>query len=82
MYDALTTAYSLIYSGSKSPHSKTWREKDSLSSLGCNVELKDLFIKVRDYDRRYIEDNRDDEDDSYLNTLFLERGGRGGPRKP
>jgi len=81
MYDALTTAYSLIYSGSKSPHSKNWKEKDNLSFLGDNFELKDLFIGVRDHDRRCIEENRDDEDDSYLKMLFLERGGRGGPRK-
>jgi hypothetical protein len=80
MYDVLTAAYSLVYRGSKSPYSKRWREEDSLSSLGYNVELKDLFIKVRNYDRQYCEDNRDDEDDVFLKMLFLERGEGGGPR--
>jgi hypothetical protein len=57
MYDALTTAYSLVYRGTRSPYSTKWKSKDYLEDhpgiLGNNRELYDLFHEVVRYDKQY-----------------------------
>jgi hypothetical protein len=51
MYEALTTAYSLVYSGAKSPYSKRWSVKDYLGDFGNDMELSQLFVEVMIYDK-------------------------------
>ncbi|KAN0095195.1 hypothetical protein V8E51_015906 [Hyaloscypha variabilis] len=80
MYEVLVTEYSLVYSGAKSPYSKRWKIKDCLDALGYNSELFGLFLEVRNGDWQYCEDNRGDEDDLHLTTLFVDRKEGGGPR--
>jgi len=57
MYDVLTTAYSLVYRGTRSPYSTKWKSKDYLEDhpgvLGNNRELSDLFREVVRYDKQY-----------------------------
>jgi hypothetical protein len=53
MYEALTTAYSLIYSGAKNAFSIEWRAEDCLGAFGNDRELSNLFVKVMNYDREY-----------------------------
>jgi hypothetical protein len=53
MYEALSTAYSLVYRGAKSPFSEKWSLEDHLVALGNNEELGCLLHEVVEYDRRY-----------------------------
>jgi hypothetical protein len=57
MYDVLTTAYSLVYRGTRSPYSTKWKSRDYLEDhpgvLGNNRELSDLFREVVRYDKQY-----------------------------
>jgi hypothetical protein len=53
MYDVLATAYSLVYSGSKSPYSNKWKVKDYLGAFGGNKELCRLFVEVIKYDKKF-----------------------------
>ncbi|KAE9367967.1 hypothetical protein N431DRAFT_514601 [Stipitochalara longipes BDJ] len=79
MYEALTTGYSLVYRGAKSPYSKKWKMEGCGDALENDNELSNLFLEVVKYDRQYCEENRDDEDDLHLTTLFIDRKEGGGP---
>jgi hypothetical protein len=52
MYEAVTTAHSLVYSGAKSPFSSKWRVEDHLD-FGNNIELSQLFREVIDRDKKF-----------------------------
>lgn len=51
MYEALSTAYSLVYRGAKSPFSKKWSLHDHLGAFGNDRKLSGLFLEVVEYDR-------------------------------
>jgi len=57
MYEALTTAYSLVYSGAKSPYSRKWEIKDYLGAFGDKRELSELFVEVMKYDKQFCKPN-------------------------
>jgi hypothetical protein len=53
MYEALSTAYSLIYRGAKSPFSKKWSLDDHLGAFGNDRKLSDLFLEVVKNEREF-----------------------------
>jgi hypothetical protein len=57
MYEALGTAYSLVYCGNKNPFSIKWRAQDHVGALGNNMELFDLFLEVVEADKQYCKQN-------------------------
>jgi hypothetical protein len=57
MYEAVTTAYSLIYSGAKSPYSSEWRVEDHLGAFGDSKKLSQLFCEVIHYDKEFCKPN-------------------------
>jgi hypothetical protein len=53
MYAALATAYSLVYSGARSPYSNKWKAKNYRGAFGNNRELSKLFVEVMKYDKNF-----------------------------
>jgi hypothetical protein len=55
MYEALTTAYSMVYSKSSSPYSPEWCLEDHRKALGNNEHLIDLLKEVMITERNFCE---------------------------
>ncbi|KUJ23784.1 uncharacterized protein LY89DRAFT_2675 [Mollisia scopiformis] len=80
MYEAMTTGYSLVYRRSAPPCSPAWRMEDHLHFFGDNADLVDTFLQLQVADKKFYEENINDDDDFHARKLLWERmvkGGRG-----
>ncbi|KAE8446327.1 hypothetical protein EG329_012074 [Mollisiaceae sp. DMI_Dod_QoI] len=73
MYEAMTTGYSLLYRKSASPYSPDWRIELHLDSFGEDKNLARIFMQLKDADKRFYEENVNDDDDVHARKLFWER---------